>query len=200
MRKGKATLRAAVYDGGGRWSRSNRGDMHRYPRRAFILSNLPGSRFPGIRVSGKSKLEYIWRYEETNAYQSVTFSGGKHGLVIMDKVLSERSPLVCIITPGCNAQWWSPHTHYIAKKIFFTWTEPVNRASQLSYILHNPTNFDWMSCHDSRFIPRVLNISTHRIRTYELYTPQPNQFWLNVMSWLTIYSQGFKYPNTSDST
>ena len=40
-------------------------------------------------LSGKSKLEYIRRYEEINAYQSVTFSGGKHGSVIMDKVLSD---------------------------------------------------------------------------------------------------------------
>jgi hypothetical protein len=36
-----------------------------------------------VGMSGKSKLEYILRHEEINTYQSITFSEGKHGSVII---------------------------------------------------------------------------------------------------------------------
>jgi hypothetical protein len=36
-----------------------------------------------LMLSGKSKMEYISRHEEINTYQSVTFSEGKHGSVIV---------------------------------------------------------------------------------------------------------------------
>ena len=40
-------------------------------------------------MSGKSKLEYMQRHEQISTYQCITFSGGRHGSVIVDIVLSE---------------------------------------------------------------------------------------------------------------
>jgi hypothetical protein len=54
------------------------------------IGQLGSSRSKALEdMSGKSKLAYMKRHEEINTYQSVTFSGGKHGSVIMDKLMSE---------------------------------------------------------------------------------------------------------------
>lgn len=54
-------------------------------------------------MSGKSKLEYMQRHEQIIAYQSITFSGGRHGSVIVYNRTVRMITLECIITPEYNA-------------------------------------------------------------------------------------------------
>ena len=54
-------------------------------------------------MSGKSKLEYMQRHEQINAYQCITFSGGRHGSVIVYNRTVIMITLECILTPEYNA-------------------------------------------------------------------------------------------------
>jgi hypothetical protein len=64
-----------------------------------LLQNHRGT----TNVSGKSKLEYMQRHEQIIAYQSITFSGGRHGSVIVYNRTVRMITLECIITPEYNA-------------------------------------------------------------------------------------------------